>query len=288
MLSGGLVGLGAWCVVRALSPQPASLTRDLAELRRPRWNDQSTAPPGWSTRVRMLAVRVASSGATEQLRADLALVERSEERLAVERCACALVFAALPLLFDGIVTIGAVGLSPMLVVVTALGLGVVGYFVPLVGVRSEASKRRRASRVALGAYLDVVSILLAGGKGPTSALADAATAGSGWLFSQLDRTLRHAAATGRQPWDELARLAERLALGDLYEFASSMTLAGTAGAGVRETLLAKADTLRVKALAEAEASAQHDSELLVIPTVALLVAFILLLGFPAAYQITGF
>ena len=67
-----------------------------------------------------------------------------------------------------------------------------------------------------------------------------------------------------------------------------MTLAGTAGAAVRDTLLAKADTLRVKALAEAEAAAQHDSELLVIPTVALLVAFVLLLGFPAAYQIMGF
>jgi tight adherence protein C len=288
MLCGALVGLGAWFLVRAVAPRPASLAADLATLRRPRWPDQPTVQPGFGQRARTAAIRMASTGMTEQLRADLALTERTEERLAVERCVTALVFAGLPLLVDVVVTVGAVTITPGAVAVAAAGFAATGYLVPVLTLRSEAAKRRRAARVALGAYLDVVSILLAGGKGPTSALAEAATAGSGWLFVQLDRALNHAAATGRAPWDELTTLAERLALPDLYEFASSMTLAGTAGAGVRETLLAKADTLRVKALAEAEATAQHDSELLVIPTVALLIAFVLLLGFPAAYQIIGF
>jgi hypothetical protein len=288
MLCGGLAGLGGWFAVRAVAPRPASLASDLAELRQPRWPDQPAPPARFAQRLRAAAVRVSSTGVTDRLRADLAITGRSEERLAVERCACALVFAGLPVLVDVVFSMGAVTVSPAFVAATGVALGAVGYFVPVVTLRTEADKRRRASRVALGAYLDVVSILLAGGKGATSALTEAATTGSGWLFTQLDRALRHAAATGRPPWDELVGLAERLALPDLYEFASSMTLAGTAGAGVRDTLLAKAETLRVKALAEAEADAQHDSELLVIPTVALLIAFVLLLGFPAAYQIVGF
>jgi hypothetical protein len=288
MLCGALDGRGGWVAVRGLAPRPASLAADLAALRRPRWPDQPAVAVTIGQRARACSIRVASTGVTDQLRADLALSERSEERLAVERCLCALTFAGLPVLVDLVVTVGALAISPAAVAVAAVGLAAIGYLVPVLTLRSDAAGRRRASRVALGAYLDVVSILLAGGKGPTSALAEAATAGSGWLFEQLDRALRHAAATGRAPWDELTTLAERLALPDLYEFASSMTLAGTAGAGVRETLLAKADTLRVKSLAEAEAAAQHDSELLVIPTVALLIAVVLLLGFPAAYQIIGF
>lgn len=287
MLCGALVGLGGWFLVRAVAPRPASLAADLAALRNPRWPDQPTVPVSIGQRGRAWAIRTASTGVTEQLRADLALTERTEERLAVERCLCALVFAGLPVLVDVVVSVGAISISPGAVAIAAVGLGAIGYLIPVLTLRSDAAKRRRASRVALGAYLDVVSILLAGGKGPTSALAEAAASGSGWLFAQLDRALRHAAATGRPPWEELAALAERLALPDLYEFASSMTLAGTAGAGVRETLLAKAETLRVKALAEAQAAAEHDSELLVIPTVALLIAFVLLLGFPAAYQIIG-
>lgn len=287
MAFGALAGVGLWCVVRAFAPQPASLERDLAALRTPASTAVSSG--SWRDHLHRAAVRIGRWGPLDAtLRADLELLERSDERFAIERCTAALAFAALPIAFAAVVTSAAVQLDGALVLVATVTLATVGFFVPALTARSEADRRRRSARLALGAYLDVVAILLAGGRGPTSALADAASAGRGWLFSRIDRALRTAAATNATPWDELAELGERLALPDLFEFASSMTLAGTAGAAVRETLLAKADTLRAKALAEAEAQARHNSELLVLPAVALLVAFMLLLGFPAAYRIMGF
>ncbi len=286
MLAGALVGLGGWFAVRAFAAPAPSLQRDLLELQRPRWADD--APPvsvGERLRARAL---VLAAPTVRTLRADLELLDRDEERFALDRCLMAAVFAALPIGFAAIVTLGSVTVAPAAVIVAAIGLGAVGFFVPAAMLRSEATRRRRDARLALGAYLDVVTILLAGGQGPTSALSEAARAGDGWFFARLRRAMDNAASAGAPAWDEIAKLGERLDLPDLYEFAMSITLAGTAGAGVRETLLAKAETLRSKALAEAEAEANHDSELLVIPTVALLIAFVLLLGFPAAYQIVGF
>jgi tight adherence protein C len=283
---GALVGAGVWCVVRAFAPQPLSLQRDLARLAQPAAPHDARSI---ADRLRQAAVRVGRLGSFDhRLRADLELLDRTEERFALERSITALVFAALPVLFAALVTPAAIEVGGGLVLVAAVGLGAVGFFVPVLTLRSEAERRRRSARLALGAYLDVVAIRLAGGAGPTSALADAAAAGQGWLFRRLDRAMRTSAAANTTPWDELAELAERLALSDLYEFASSMALAGTAGAAIRETLLAKADTLRTKALADAEADARHSSELLVLPAVAMLVAFMLLLGFPAAYRIMGF
>jgi Flp pilus assembly protein TadB len=286
MALGAMTGAGLWCVVRAFAPQPASLARDLAALTQPVLSDGASS---LRARTRQAAVRVGRWGSVDpRLRADLELLERSDERFAIERCTAALIFAALPVLFALVVAPASIALNGGLVLALSVGLGIVGFVLPVLTVRSEADKRRRSARLALGAYLDVVAILLAGGHGPTSALADAAAAGQGWLFRRLDRAMRTAAASNTTPWDELTELAERLALTDLFEFASSLALAGTAGAAVRDTLLAKADTLRTKALADAEAQARHSSELLVLPAVAMLVAFMLLLGFPATYRIMGF
>jgi pilus assembly protein TadC len=286
MFAGALVGLGCWFLVRAFAAPAPSLHQDLLELHRPRW-PEAAAPISTGERLRRHVLRIAAP-TVAGLGADLELMERDEDRFVLERCMAACAFAALPVLFTAVVALGSVAVAPLVAVIAALALGTVGFFVPVVLLRSDARRRRQDARLALGAYLDVVTILLAGGKGPTSALAEAASAGDGWFFARLRRAMESTASAGTPIWDEIARLGERLELPDLYEFAMSITLAGTAGAGVRETLLAKAETVRMKSLAEAEAEANHDSELLVIPTVALLVAFVLLLGFPAAYQIIGF
>jgi Flp pilus assembly protein TadB len=283
MFAGALVGLGGWFLVRAFTAPAPSLQRDLLELHRPRWPGATES----LAHLRQRLVRLAAPG-VRGLEADLELMDRAEDRFVIDRCLCAAVFAALPIAFTGIVALGAIIVSPLATVVAAFAVGAVGFLLPVVLLRAEAARRRRDARLALGAYLDVVTILLAGGHGATSALRDAANAADGWLFTRLRSAMDHATTAGTPVWDEIARLGERLELPDLDEFAMSITLAGTAGAGVRETLLAKAETLRTKALAEAEAQANHDSELLVVPTVALLVAFVLLLGFPATYQIVGF
>ena len=60
-----------------------------------------------------------------------------------------------------------------------------------------------------------------------------------------------------------------------------MSLAGTEGARVRESLAVKATSLRSHALAEAEAEAEATTEKMAMPVVLLFVGFLILVGYPA-------
>ena len=72
----------------------------------------------------------------------------------------------------------------------AIILGAGGFFVPDLGIHVEAHKRRADFRHALGSFLDLVVISLAGGAGVEGALSEAAAIGQGWSFAQLRRALR--------------------------------------------------------------------------------------------------
>lgn len=133
-----------------------------------------------------------------------------------------------------------------------LVLGVVGFFLPDLLIRGEAAARRRSFRHALGAFLDLVSIALAGGAGVEAALHDAAAMGQGWSFTRLRDALADARLSGATPWAALGRLGAELGVSEVSELASNLSLAGTEGARVRESLAAKAVSLRRHEAAEAE------------------------------------
>ena len=163
----------------------------------------------------------------------------------------------------------------------SLALGTFFFFVPDFSVRSEAADRRAEFRQALGSFLDLVVISLAGGAGVESALRDAASIGNGWAFRQMDNALGVTALTGETPWAALARLGDEVGVDELSELAASISLAGTEGARVRESLAVKATSLRDHALAEAEAEAQATTEKMALPVVLLFLGFLILIGFPA-------
>jgi tight adherence protein C len=146
---------------------------------------------------------------------------------------------------------------------------------------SRAAERRRTFRHAFSAFLDIVSISLAGGRGVDSALHDGASAGRGWAFSELRRALLEARLAGETPWAGLDRLGSELAVSELSELAASAALAGSEGARVRSSLAAKARAIRQRSLAESEAAAQSASERMSLPIVLLMVGFIVFLVYPA-------
>ena len=74
-------------------------------------------------------------------------------------------------------------------------------------------------------------------------------------------------------------------MGELCELAASVGLAGTEGARVRESLVAKASSLRAHELSEAESAAQSASERMSLPVVLLFVGFLVFLGYPAVDRI---
>jgi tight adherence protein C len=223
----------------------------------------------------------------DRLEPDLRLVGRTLEQHLGTKVLVAFVGLALP---QAVVLLTQLAGAPMglaLPAVASVALGVVFFFVPDITLRSEAADRRDAFRHALGSFLDLVVISLAGGAGVESALRDAASIGRGWAFAQLRGALDGAALTGETPWSALTRLGDELGVAELAELSSSVSLAGTEGAKVRDSLGVKATSLREHALAEAESEAQASTERMALPVVLLFVGFLLLIGYPAVSIVIG-
>lgn len=72
---------------------------------------------------------------------------------------------------------------------------------------------------------------------------------------------------------------------ELTELAASVGLAGTEGARIRQSVSAKASSLRTHLLSEAETEAQTASERMSLPVVLLFAGFLLFVGFPAVAQV---
>lgn len=150
-----------------------------------------------------------------------------------------------------------------------------------------AARARRTFSYALSSYLDLASVLLAGGAGSETALIAAAATGDSWAFRMIRDTLETARA-GRTPsWRAFAELGRRLGVVDLERLAGSMQLAGEHGAKVRVSLATQADALRARQIGEIEADAQAATERMGVPTVLLFVGFIALLGYPALDLVVG-
>jgi Flp pilus assembly protein TadB len=160
-------------------------------------------------------------------------------------------------------------------------LAPVGFAYPGLALRAAAADRRRGFRHALSAFLDVVSVSLASGRGVDTALRDGVRAGKGWPYAELDGALMEARLLGESPWTAMARLSRAIGVPELAELAASAALAGNEGARVRSSLAAKAKAIRVRGLAEVEGAAQSATERMTLPVVLLMVGFVVFLGYPA-------
>lgn len=277
---------GLAMVASALFPSPVPLDRALADLQRPRVrHDDLTArlPPGLLSRV--LGSRLADSGWGRRSAISVAANLRVTATSPGEYLACRVGFALLgalwaPLVF-AVMRLGGVEAGPVLPLWLSLALAPVGFLFPVVALRSKAAERRQAFRHALSAFLDVVSIGLAGGRGVDSALHDAAGSGRGWAFDELRAALLEAQLLGETPWAGLARLGEDLAVPELGELAASTSMAGAEGARVKASLAAKARSLRLRSLTEIKGAAEAASERMSLPIVLLLVGFIVFVTYPA-------
>jgi Flp pilus assembly protein TadB len=290
LLLGALVGLGAIVSWRLLFPSPPPLQAAIDRLQRRNQlvrithADQSDGISNFLGRtvgaslgriMRNLGLRV------DSLEPDLRLVGRTLDQHLAQKVVLAFFGFALPAIVATVWTVG--GFSVPLTFPTGVGLvlGVFFFFAPDISLRSQTEERRKAFKQALGSFLDLVVISLAGGSGVESALRDAAGVGRGWAFVQLRNALEVTALTGETPWAALARLGEELGVTELVELSASVSLAGTEGARVRDSLAVKAASLRDHALAEAEAEAQSTTEKMALPVVLLFLGFLILIGYPA-------
>ena len=151
----------------------------------------------------------------------------------------------------------------------------------------QATERRRHFRVVTGSFVDLVVLSLAGGVGIDGALHAASQVSPDWAAMRIGRALSTARDGGTTPWGALEALGRDLRVPELVELATTVQLAGTEGARIRESLTARAASLRRHEQAEAESSANAMTERLFVPGALLLLGFLLFIGYPAFHRILG-
>jgi hypothetical protein len=254
----------------------------------------STPSLGWLRReraaigarlARELDVRGIPAGVR---RADLELLGRDWESFLGTKVLTALYGAVLLPAATAVTALFAaplpIGLPLLAVPLLAAGF----FFLPDIDVRRKATATRRDFTRALGAFLDLVAMSLAGGRGVPEALPTAARIGEGWAFGLIADTIANARIAGRTPWEALGDLGERIGVAELVDLANSLALVADDGARVRESIAARAATVRRRQLTDAEGKAEEADQSMLVAQVILALGFLLLLMYPAAYNVITF
>lgn len=274
--SGSLIGLGLLIVIAQLTPAPPRLSEALVRL--------EGGELEWSTR-RGLASQLTRLGLPVPHR-DLDLVGMGAETFMLKRIGYLVLGLAVPAVLNAMVALTTGTSMPWLVPAgIGVALGVVFGLTPDIAVRRQAAELRREFRAALSTYLDLVALERAAGAGPSEALHAPADVCTGWVFVRINAVLLQARRSGEQPWRSLADLGERVGVAELTELADIAEDAGTVGAQVMPTLLAKAQSMRTAALTDARAQANSRTSEMPVAIAMSIGGFLLLVTFPAVYRL---
>ena len=288
LLLGLVAGVGGWAIVFGLTTRQPPLAKLNASLQNPNWPAETEVSASrWQRAMKELSLILVGATPTtmSNLSADLQVLDRSVEAHVADKARTALFMASLPL-GTWMVAAGSGVRFPA----TACGAAVVacavgGWILSDVQARSRASDRRKEFRSTLVTYLQLVTILLAGGSGIQQALREATEYGHGWSFTVIARSLNESRSRNMSPWVGFTHTADRLKLAELAELAGAMQLAGESGAQVRESLMAKAESLRVHELTEIEADAASKTERMGAPIALLFAGFVVMVGYPGFAKI---
>ncbi|MER7486199.1 type II secretion system F family protein [Streptomyces sp. NPDC126497] len=298
LVVGAVIGLGVYALVRALMPTKRSALSQVARIDAMRArgtayeSSRATAQDGgrFGTLRAEVGARVAEfylqqGWEQRSLRADLAVLGRSWEKFLATKVllsVAGLFFG--PFLFAIVWTL-ALADSPIIPVWMALLCAALFFFLPDLEVRRDAAEKRRDLRRVIGAYLDLVSMSLAGGRGLPEALMAAAEVSDGWATQRIRNALADARITGVSQWQALGQLGEELGVEELKDLSASLALVADDGAKVRESLASRAETMRHRELAEIEGSAGEKSQSMLVAQLLLCAGFLVFLIFPAAMRV---
>ncbi len=295
LISGALVGAGAWLLFSRSSAFSATPASELARLdtqrRRGGWQPVTAAASDDSRSLRLgsqLASALNDRGVElpAGIRSDLSVMNRSVESHLGHTLIAAIVGAFAPAL--ALAPLMAMGyVSPVLplwlAIVGAAGGAVLGQL----QLHSEANDRRRDFRHVVSAFLDLVSMNLAGGRGVPEALSAAAGVSDGWGMVRMRETIENARLQGITPWTALGRLGDDMKVEELRDLAAALALVAEDGAKVRDSLTARAASMRQRELADSETRAQERSQSMLVAQLLLAAGFLVFLIFPALSGIAG-
>ena len=292
VIAGLGIGVGLCAVLWGLFPPPLTLRASLARLT----GEHVPAPVvltqgvGGARRIcaQVLDINIRKvPRLAEIVLPDLAITGTATETFAVKVVGYGVGLALLgPVLWAAMSVVG-VHVGVELPAVAVLVLGVVGAVTPFFDLHNAALRRRRHFCHSLSTYASLVSMAMAGAMGWSSALEVAANVSRrDWAMTEIAQALLWAEAYRKQPWEGLDRLADRFNLPDLADLSRSMAQAGD-GARIRDSLDAKASSLRLKETAALEDAAAATTQKMLLPGVLLMAGYGLLVFYPALAAFTG-
>jgi Flp pilus assembly protein TadB len=281
-----LTSVGAFGLVLMVSGwmQPApSLARTIEHLRRPgTTSTESSASPGASRVLEPVVRFVSDRPRLRPSSSELRLAGRTVEQHVVYMVAAALLGLIVPpIVLGALQAADLISLAAYVPVVVALGAALLGPVIVHTTLVDQANETLADLRYQVSAYLDVVTMLLAGNTGYEGALEQAAYAGDGRLFLELRRRMRESGARGSSLTDALQRTGSDLGLDELEQVAATAALSAAEGAPVARTLAAKCATLRSALATEQESEARLRTSRLTTPIVGMALIFMALVMYPA-------
>lgn len=300
LAAGALAGAGLLLLVLLLdrrpAPGPAALTRLDLDRRRFRRDSVLTVDgrhPSESLRMRRLGAQVREALEARNvrlpapLRADLSITGRSIEAHIASTLLAATVGFFAPVLVGQLLSLllrGGLSVIPLW-----LGLvgGIVGTLLPTAQVTGVAKERRRDFRHVVGSFLDLVAMNLSGGRGVPEALQSAATISADWAMVRIHDSLQAARLQGVTPWAALGHLGEDIQVDELRDLSAALGLVADDGAKVRDSLAARATSMRHRELADTEGRAQAQSQSMLVAQLLLCIGFLIFLTYPALARVLG-
>ena len=299
LLGGALSGAGVLMLVLILAPpaiQPAAALaeldsqRDERRLRQEarRLNPRERALPDWLDALGYRAAALLRRTGIDLggLSSDLSVLGRSLERHLVTSLLLGLLGFGAPLL---ITALGALAGRPTgsLPLLACLVLGAAMAALPTARLRSRAAQARRDFRHVVGSFLDLVSMSLSAGRGVPEALDAASALSDDPAMARIRDALAAARLRGETPWAAMGRLGETLRIDELRDLSAALALVAEDGAKIRESLSARATSMRRRELADAEGRAGENSESMLVAQLVIAIGFIVFLVYPALSGIMG-
>ncbi len=291
ILLGAFCGFGLYVFIRALIPSRPGAAAQVAQIDALRARGTFGAPAEQpETLKERLGVRLAELFARQgwqlrSLRADLALLERPWPTFLMTKFGlAALGIVTVPLLYVLTLVLG-LRITILVPIWLALAVAAVFFMLPDLEVRRDATARREDFRRVVAAYLDLVSMNLAGGRGLPEALMSASEISEGWALRRIRDCLNDARLSGVPQWSALGELGTEIGIKELTDLGAALNLVADDGAKVRASLASRAETMRRRELAEMEGKAGARSQSMLVAQLLLCTGFLIFILYPAVTRI---
>ena len=279
---GAAMGLGVWLIAVAVIPSRPSLASTISRLHRP--PAVSLRSDTNATGIELIGkwiIRRVGPDRFGRYSAHLSVLDRPAEVFAAHCALAAVAGLAFPIVATTVLAAAGIGVNILIPIWISLLFAVIGVFLVVARLADAADEQRKTLLLQLGAFLDVLSMLLAAAEADEQALQLAARAGDGRLFNALARSFRDAGISGRPMLTGMDDLGKRWEIDELRSIASAGSLASSGGAAVRRTLMAKSRSMRSAQLAAEETDARLRSSKLSLPQFLIAIGLIVMLLYPA-------